>query len=66
MDGGSRADLNATMAAVAAGKAKGLQVHYIDQMGPPRDGCAGHPGIGGHAGMASMALEPLVTTMGWN
>ena len=57
--------LNATLAAVAGGKARGLQVHFLDQMGPPRDGCAGHPGIGGHAGMASMALEPLITTMGW-
>ena len=59
------ADLNATMAAVAGGKASGLLVHFLDQMGPPRDGCAGHPGIGGHAGMASMALEPLMTAMGW-
>ena len=57
--------LNATLAAVAGGKARGLRVHFLDQMGPPRDGCAGHPGIGGHAGMASMALEPLITTMGW-
>ena len=37
---------NATRAAVKDATAKGLQVHYMDLFGPPRDGCAGHPGIG--------------------
>merc|ERR1712110_821096 len=39
---------------ILAIKAAGGNAIYLDLYGPPNDGCGGHPGQLGHAGMAQM------------
>ena len=38
---------------------------YLDLRGPPNDGCGGHPGVAGHAGMAALAIPAIGAAMGW-
>jgi hypothetical protein len=54
--------LNASIAQV---NAAGGNAVYLDMKGPPNDGCGGHPGVLGHAGMASMAIPQIADKMEW-
>ena len=38
---------------------------YLNMCGPPNDGCGGHPGVKGHAGMFEMAQPVIAAVMGW-
>lgn len=57
---------NALDVAIAAINAKGGNAVYLDLRGPPNDGCGGHPGVQGHAGMAAMAIPAIGAVMGWS
>lgn len=57
-----QAALNVTIKAI---NAAGGNAIYLDLKGPPCDGCGGHPGVLGHAGMTTMAIPQISTKMGW-
>ena len=52
-------------AAILAVNEAGGNAIYLDLCGPPLDGCGGHPGELGHAGMAQMAIPAIGKVMGW-
>lgn len=60
---------NATLAAVAAAQALGMNVHLLDLRGALDCancvGCAGHPGIAGYEAMYALARDAIATVMGW-
>lgn len=45
--------------------AQGGKATYLDMRGQPTDGCGGHPGRQGHAGMAAAAIPQIAAAMGW-
>ena len=55
----------ALMSAITTINAKGGAATYLDMCGPPNDGCGGHPGVQGHAGMFAMAQPQIAQVMGW-
>lgn len=58
--------LNAMLTTVIANiNAAGGNAHFLDMRGPPNDGCGGHPGLAGHAGMFAMAQPQIAAVMGW-
>jgi len=57
--------LNATLEAITLAKAQGLNVYYMNQYGPVRDGCNNHPGIKGHQQMFEMAQPLIASVLGW-
>ena len=61
----TKAPTAATTAAVASARAAGLSVFAIDMSAAPTDGCAGHPGVAGHAAMARAAQPVIAQAMGW-
>lgn len=56
---------SALQVAISAINAAGGAAHFLDMRGPPNDGCGGHPGIKGHAGMFAMAQPQIAAVMGW-
>ena len=65
-------DRNASIAAVAEATAAGYSVQLINatdgctpSMGPYCIGCAGHPGVAGHLGIAAAVLPVLESALGW-
>ena len=50
---------------ILALKAAGANAIFLDLCGPPNDGCGGHPGQLGHAGMAEQAIPVISKAMGW-
>ena len=56
---------DALQVAIAAINAAGGNATYLDLRGPPNDGCGGHPGVAGHAGMAALAIPAISAFMGW-
>ena len=57
------AALNASITAI---NGAGGNATYLNLKGPPCDGCGGHPGVEGHAGMAKMAIPQIARVMGWS
>ena len=57
------AALNVSIAAI---NSAGGNATYLNLKGPPTDGCGGHPGVEGHAGMAAMAIPQIAKVMGWS
>lgn len=51
-------------AAAANATAEGLNVHLVDLMDAPLDGC-GHPGVLGHPAMARLAAPAIAAATGW-
>lgn len=43
----------------------GGNASFLDMRGPVFDGCGGHPGVGGHAAMAQLAIPQIARVMGW-
>jgi hypothetical protein len=58
--------LSATLAGVADAQQLGLKAHFLQQMGPPKGGCSGHPGVLGHLGMFELAQPAIASVMGWS
>jgi hypothetical protein len=56
---------SAIAAAVAQANAQGMRAYVLNVTGSPTDGCAGHPGVGGHSAMAKAAIALISSVMGW-
>lgn len=51
--------------ALAQGAQAGLSVHFVNMSGIHCDGCAGHPGVNGHAAMAAAQAPVIASVLGW-
>lgn len=56
---------DALQSAITQINAAGGAAYYLDMRGPIIDGCGGHPGKNGHAGMFQMAQPVIAKVMGW-
>lgn len=64
---------NATLAAVAQGRAAGFDVVFVNATAACTpgltgcvDGCAGHPGVGSHRAIAKAVAPVLASALGWS
>jgi lysophospholipase L1-like esterase len=57
--------MNATLAAIATANAAGHNVHLLNLLVTPLDGCDGHPGRVGHYNMFAAGQPQIAAVMGW-